>query len=509
MTIQEYLRWLRGTSWPLYAALVLLANMVGALAVGAFLRFLLPLEERDDLTDFSSSVGVLYAVYFVAAVVAGIGCTVFLFQSVLRWQRHPDRFDPIMIRHLVLRIPAFQAFLGAALWLIGVVIFTTVAATRSASLAVSVCVTALLGGALVTMLTYFIAERRVRPIAIAALTVNADRTFLEPSISGRIRQVWVTTTAIPVVGIVLLAVGARQGFFSSDAASLMPAVVALAVTSLVTGWAGAALLSMSIADPIDELHDAILRVRRGETDTDVPIYDGSEIGVLQAGFNEMMRGLRDRQRVRDVFGQYVGIEVARQAIEENPVLGGEDRLVAVLFVDVIGSTTFAVNHPPEDVVETLNQYFDRVVEIVHKYRGIINKFEGDAALAVFGAPLPLDDIAGHALAAARELRAELRGLRLQSGIGVAAGHVVAGHIGAHDRFEYTVIGDAVNQAARLTDLAKDTPGRVLTSAATLRRANEAEQARWTVLKSVELRGRKEMTQLARPIRPTLADRSER
>ena len=134
MTIQEYLRWLRGTSWPLYAALVLLANMVGALAVGAFLRFLLPLEERDDLTDFSSSVGVLYAVYFVAAVVAGIGCTVFLFQSVLRWQRHPDRFDPIMIRHLVLRIPAFQAFLSAALWLIGVVIFTTVAATRSLSL---------------------------------------------------------------------------------------------------------------------------------------------------------------------------------------------------------------------------------------------------------------------------------------------------------------------------------------------------------------------------------------
>ena len=145
---------------------------------------------------------------------------------------------------------------------------------------------------------------------------------------------------------------------------------------------------------------------------------------------------------------------------------------------------------------------------MHKHRGIINKFEGDAALAVFGAPLPLDDIAGHALATARELRAELRGLRLQSGIGVAAGHVVAGHIGARDRFEYTVIGDAVNQAARLTDLAKDTPGRVLTSAATLRRANEVEQARWTVLKSVELRGRKEMTQLARPIRPTLADRSE-
>lgn len=74
------------------------------------------------------------------------------------------------------------------------------------------------------------------------------------------------------------------------------------------------------------------------------------------------------------------------------------------------------------------------------------------------APLPLDDTAGHALAAARELRQELRDLKLDAGIGVSAGRVIAGHIGAYDRFEYTVIGDAVNQAARLTELAKDTPG---------------------------------------------------
>lgn len=85
--------------------------------------------------------------------------------------------------------------------------------------------------------------------------------------------------------------------------------------------------------------------------------------------------------------------------------------------------------------------------------------------------------------------------------------MVAGHIGGHDRFEYTVIGDAVNTAARLTEIAKNTPGRVLTNSATLQRANEAEQARWTMMKSVELRGRSLMTQLARPIRPTLADRS--
>ena len=188
-------------------------------------------------------------------------------------------------------------------------------------------------------------------------------------------------------------------------------------------------------------------------------------------------------------------------------MGGEDREVAVLFVDVIGSTTFAVTHTPEEVVDELNQFFERVVECVHRNRGIINKFQGDAALAVFGAPLQLTDANSLALQAARELREELKGLALHAGIGVAAGHVVAGHIGGSDRFEYTVIGDAVNQAARLTELAKDTPGQILTNAATLRGANEVEQSRWTFLKSIELRGRGEMTQLARPVRATLADRS--
>ena len=200
--------------------------------------------------------------------------------------------------------------------------------------------------------------------------------------------------------------------------------------------------------------------------------------------------------------------MAQRALEERPELGGEDRKVAVLFIDVIGSTTFAVNHSPEEVVEELNKFFEHVVEVVHRNKGIINKFQGDAALAVFGAPLNVYDSASVALQAARELRGELRGLELQAGIGVAAGHVVAGHIGGADRFEYTVIGDAVNEAARLTELAKDTPGQVLTNASTLKTANEAEQARWTMMKSIELRGRHRMTQLARPIRATLAERSE-
>lgn len=501
------LKWLWGTSWPLYAALVLGSNVIGALAIMTFIRLLIPLPE---LSSFSTDVPHLTAIgvgYLVFAVIVGIVVTFFLFRPVLDWQRNPDEHDPNMVRNLVMRLPGYQAFVCAVVWIIGIAIAVLVVARDSWRVALVIAIGTFLAGMVVVLLTYLQAERLVRPVAAEALARRFEDSTLEPPIKQRLRMTWTMTTAVPVVGILLLMLGQVQSFFTDDAGDLMPAVTALSVTALVTGLFGTTLAIMSVVDPILELQEAINRVRRGDTDAEVDIYDGSEIGVLQAGFNEMMRGLKERQRVRDIFGRYVGTEVAQRALEERPTLGGEDRKVAVLFIDVIGSTTFAVNHTPEKVVEELNKFFEHVVGVVHRNKGIINKFQGDAALAIFGAPLALPDATSHALQAARELRQELKGMELQAGIGVAAGHVVAGHIGGHDRFEYTVIGDAVNQAARLTDLAKDTPGRVLTSAATLRGANEAEQARWTVLKSVELRGRREMTQLARPIRATLADRS--
>ncbi|WP_053411344.1 adenylate/guanylate cyclase domain-containing protein [Corynebacterium lactis] len=498
-------KWLSGTMWPAYAAFVFLCNLFGASIVGLFVGVLLPLDQETRWPHLPAVAVYGLGAYLVAAIVAGIGTTWLLFKPLLQWQRHPELHDPRRVRYLVMRVPVYQAFLGAVIWAIGVAVFSIAAFAYDRKLGLMVLISSVLGGAMVALLTYLISERMVRPVAVEALARRAPDSSLEPPIGHRLRQTWVLTSGVPVLAILLVLLGQREGLFTDDAADLLPAINALAVLALVTGYFGTMLASMSIVDPIRDLTGAINKVRMGETSTRVPIYDGSEMGVLQAGFNEMMRGLQERQRVRDLFGRYVGSEVARKALEEKPTLGGEDRLVAVLFVDVIGSTNFAVENPPEVVVKELNAFFEHVVDCVHRNKGIINKFQGDAALAVFGAPLPLDDTAGHALAAARELREELMHLRLSAGIGVSAGHVVAGHIGAHDRFEYTVIGDAVNQAARLTELAKDTPGRVLATASTIRLANEDEQARWTTLKSVELRGRTHMTQLARPVRPTLAD----
>jgi adenylate cyclase len=151
-------------------------------------------------------------------------------------------------------------------------------------------------------------------------------------------------------------------------------------------------------------------------------------------------------------------------------------------------------------VNALNRFFGVVVDVVGARGGSVNKFEGDAALCVFGAPAELDDYAGACLAAAREMAVRLRDEvpELSAGIGVSGGIVVAGNIGAAERFEYTVIGDPVNEAARLVEVAKSQPGLVAASEAVVTRASSGEAALWSLGESVHLRGRSELTRVATP-----------
>lgn len=173
---------------------------------------------------------------------------------------------------------------------------------------------------------------------------------------------------------------------------------------------------------------------------------------------------------------------------------------AVLFVDIIGSTTMTATRPATEIVAILNSFFDIVVDEVERCGGLLNKFEGDAALAVFGTPAPLDDASGAAMSCARAIRTRLRAKAadFSAAIGVAAGRVAAGNVGAHQRYEFTVIGDAVNEAARLCELAKNDPGRLLTSETTIATADPAEVRHWQLGESVTLRGRVTPTRLGRP-----------
>jgi adenylate cyclase len=214
----------------------------------------------------------------------------------------------------------------------------------------------------------------------------------------------------------------------------------------------------------------------------------------------MAEGLRERARIRDLFGRHVGEEVARAALRDRTRLGGEEREIGAVFVDLTGSTSLALAMPPTEVVRLLNRFFRVVIEVVESEAGFVNKFEGDAALCVFGAPVAGEDPAGRALCAARTLaeRLDREVPEVGYGIGVSAGKAVAGNVGSEQRFEYTVIGDPVNEAARLSDLAKERDERVIASDAALSRAGESEQDVWEHGERTILRGRVDATILASP-----------
>jgi adenylate cyclase len=280
------------------------------------------------------------------------------------------------------------------------------------------------------------------------------------------------------------------------------AIVVIAVGSLafVSGVAVATFTGATTADPIDDVRRGMQRVERGDYDVSVPVFDSSELGLLQAGFNTMAGGLRERERIRDLFGRHVGRDVARLAEESaDTEMGGANCEVAVLFIDLVGSTRLAAALPPDELMAILNDFFTVVVEIVEAHGGLVNKFEGDAALAIFGAPVSIDDAPDHALAAGRELNLRLNpsDAEVKFGIGVSAGRAAAGNVGDPSRYEYTVIGDPVNEASRLTYAAKRSGG-VVASGAALQRAKQSESRRWRIVDTQVLRGREEATEIAVP-----------
>lgn len=360
-------------------------------------------------------------------------------------------------------------------------------------------ISAVMFGATATVCTGFLfTQRSLRALMVAA-TVDLEDAEKAPGVRARLILMWTMCTALPGAGIVVLVMLRANGWIIQPDAPIEVPVLVLALVAVVLGLRAIILVSTSISDPVDEVVHAMAEVERGHLDKVIDVYERSELGQLQSGFNRMVAGLRERDQLRDLFGRHVGEEVVRRAVEEHESVAGDEREVAILFIDLVGSTQLATTREPHEVAAVLNDFFRIVVDEVDARQGLINKFQGDAALAVFGAPLRTDDSASAALETARALAAELQRLSVDFGIGVSAGPVFAGNIGAENRYEYTVVGDAVNEAARLADRAKDFDVRVLCSAAAIDRANESERRCWAVQGSEMLRGRSQLTQISAPI----------
>jgi adenylate cyclase len=310
----------------------------------------------------------------------------------------------------------------------------------------------------------------------------------------RLLVTWMLGSAGPLLFILVIPLRDTKG----DLLPLLVPVIYMAASGLILGAMITLLAARSVFEPITQVRLGLQRVEDGDLDTELEVTTPGDLGQLQSGFNAMVTGLRERRTLEDLFGRHVGEEVARQALSAGLELGGETRTVTALFVDIISSTAFAESHEPREVVSRINELFQVVFEVVRDAGGWINKFEGDGCLCVFGAPSELDDHFGRGLQAARTLALRIGALSLDAGIGVSSGEVVAGNVGSIERFEYTVIGRPVNEAARLTDAAKTQPGRVLAALHTVQSASPAEAACWEREPDQELRGVSAPVAVARP-----------
>ncbi|HET7684387.1 MAG TPA: adenylate/guanylate cyclase domain-containing protein [Marmoricola sp.] len=480
-------------------ATLVTTNVSGVVVVYCLAALVVPLPQVPDDNVVRLQNLVLAAVYAGVALVFGIARGVRITRLALGWVpegRRPTDLEKRAVMGLPGRIFAVQA----TLWLVGALFFGVYnALTVLVSLGALICVIVLLAGLSTSAIAYLLSERLVRPFARTALTSGVPER-IGMRVGLRTFLAWLFGSGVIVLGIGLAGLTALLLDEGVTVRRLAVTMLVLGGLAFVHGGFTIWLATKAGSDPVRALRSSVTQVAGGNLDAEVPIYDGTELGVLQAGFNEMLAGLRERETIRDLFGRHVGDDVARAALEHGVQLGGEVREVAVLFVDIIGSTGLASRRPPEEVVGLLNRFFDVVIDVVDQHGGLVNKFEGDAALAIFGAPVELPDKERAVLAAARTMGARLRAEvpDLEAGIGVSAGPAVAGNVGASQRYEYTVIGDPVNEAARLTELAKSVPGLVVANARLLDRAT-GEASYWQELEPVVVRGRTEQTRIARPV----------
>lgn len=356
--------------------------------------------------------------------------------------------------------------------------------------------------ALVDMDGWIVLSDRVELIGEQTRVLTSTQVTREP---WHEQSVWVVSTPIQneegQIGMFRMAVSpSTMEAFLEESRALFNLIGLIAV---LAGVLLAQAVGGVVSAPVRSLAAGARKVAQGDLSTRFEVHTQDELSILAAAYNQMVAGLQEREWLRDMFGRFVSQEVA-EAIRSGQVrLEGENRVVSVLFCDIRDFTTRSEQHTPAEMVALLNDYLPLVVEAAEHHGGMVNKFGGDSALIIYGAPGILEASAYSAVLTALEIRAGLEQLNVrlaergeapvQIGVGINTGTVLAGAIGPRQRQEYTVIGDTVNLASRIEALNKQYPEHgILISAWTYEALGaRREEFKLQSLGRLEIRGKLE------------------
>lgn len=269
-----------------------------------------------------------------------------------------------------------------------------------------------------------------------------------------------------------------------------------------------------ITQPISRLTQASQEMEKGiqhwigmaYLSKSISMHRNDEVGELASSFNHMVKVLGEKEKIRSVLGKVVSDEVAKELLNKRIQLDGEERTATILFLDIRGFTHLSENMTPTDVLSMLNISFTKITEIIEQHHGVVDKYIGDAVMALFGAPIQSNNHAHDAIMAAMEIvdsldsintSLKIKGLpEINIGIGINTGSLVAGNIGSEKRMNYTVIGDTVNLASRIQDLNKKYGTRIIVGAAT---KIDAPRIKYRLIGESQVKGRDEAVSLYEPM----------
>jgi adenylate cyclase len=447
---------------------VTLANLLGAAVVYLYFTYLDPL--RAVVPDTVMFLVVVGGLSLVTTVVSRR-----LFDPVVSWyerlrQGADPRAVPPRLRRIALNAALASGTLTQLSWTAAALVFAirqrTLAPEAPASDAIRLFLgIALVGGMTTAALAFLVAEftwRRRIPAFFPEGHLDREHVVRLP-IVARLGATFLLTALVPLVVLLTLVLGMGDELGPLLPSTLQPlwgrfvqAHVYVVAVNAAAATVMAVLVARFINRPIQALRVAMARVEAGDFAVRVPVRSLDELGELNEHFNAMVTELERGARARELFGRYVSPEVAKAALERGVELEGEVVLATAMFADLRGFTELSRHLPPEQVVRLLSDYYAVVERECEREQGTITQFLGDGVVVVFGGPLvPASDHAARAVRAAvavqRALRARRRpdGQPLDAGIGLCTGYMIAGNVRGRSRVIYTIVGDAVNQAARL------------------------------------------------------------